>query len=348
MRWPLVPAAALALASCTSNGADSSSTPRATRPVATVAPAEPAPTGAPGTATGTGVTSITSAPPLITAAPDRARPVDEWGQPVPPASPAELARRLVAVEDGARAGDAARNAAGAAGHEHQVLVRALARNPAWRAQLAHLVPAATMSRADALVAAGSSSSSTLGTPLAVVPAWRIRAPQPAAELRQHYAAAEAATGTPWTVLAAINLVESRMGRIVGTSSAGARGPMQFLPETWSVYGQGGDPFDDGDAIAAAARLLADRGAPADMTAALHAYNPSDAYVTAVLGYAAVLAADPWMYDLLWGWQVYLGTVAGLQWLPEGFEAAAEVPLAEVAPDLPPPVPPARPPEGEGA
>ncbi len=34
---------------------------------------------------------------------------------------------------------------------------------------------------------------------------------------------------PWYYLAAINLIETRMGRIDGLSTAGAQGPMQFLP-----------------------------------------------------------------------------------------------------------------------
>ena len=34
-----------------------------------------------------------------------------------------------------------------------------------------------------------------------------------------------------------------MGRIRGTSTAGARGPMQFLPPTWVADGAGGDIKD---------------------------------------------------------------------------------------------------------
>src|SRR3712207_536212 len=66
------------------------------------------------------------------------------------------------------------------------------------------------------------------------PAWRIVAPAPASELLGHYRAAEAAVGVPWQYLAAIHLVETRMGRIRGVSVAGAQGPMQFLPSTWET------------------------------------------------------------------------------------------------------------------
>ena len=68
-----------------------------------------------------------------------------------------------------------------------------------------------------------------------------------------------------------------MGRIRGTSTAGAKGPMQFLPSTWEAYGEG-DIEDPDDAIMAAARYLANYGAPADMDRALFAYNHSDHYV----------------------------------------------------------------------
>ena len=49
----------------------------------------------------------------------------------------------------------------------------------------------------------------------------------------HYAEAEQLTGIPWYWLAAIHLQETRMGRIEGVSTAGAVGPMQFLPTTWA-------------------------------------------------------------------------------------------------------------------
>ena len=49
------------------------------------------------------------------------------------------------------------------------------------------------------------------------------------------------TGIPWQIFAAIAKVESDFGRNMETSSAGAIGYGQFLPETWVAYGEGGDP-----------------------------------------------------------------------------------------------------------
>jgi membrane-bound lytic murein transglycosylase B len=66
---------------------------------------------------------------------------------------------------------------------------------------------------------------------------------------------------PWYFLASINLVETRMGRIHGLSTAGAQGPMQFLPSTWAACCTG-DIEDAHDAIVGAATYLKMR--PDDM------------------------------------------------------------------------------------
>ena len=102
------------------------------------------------------------------------------------------------------------------------------------------------------------------------------------------------------------------------STAGARGPMQFIPSSWAAYGNGGDVDDNRDAILAAGRYLRAAGGPADMDKAIFAYNHDSGYVTAVQSYARNLLADPRAYDGYYNWQVYYRTVDGAVLLPEGY------------------------------
>ncbi|WP_424530464.1 lytic transglycosylase domain-containing protein [Sphaerisporangium viridialbum] len=101
-------------------------------------------------------------------------------------------------------------------------------------------------------------------------------------------------GLSWTVLAAIGQVESGHGRNNGPSSAGALGPMQFMPATWKAYGVDGD--GDGkadiwspyDAVPSAARYLCANGGGlggAKLRSAVYRYNHSWDYVNKVLGIA---------------------------------------------------------------
>ena len=158
------------------------------------------------------------------------------------------------------------------------------------------------------------SSGPLST---VLPAWRIREPLPADELVAMYQAAEDQTTIPWEYLAAINLVETRMGRIEGLSTAGATGPMQFLPSTFAECCEG-DPTDDSDAIIGAAVYLTLRGGPDNMAAALRGYNNSARYVDAVTAYATVLEDDPAAYAGYHAWDVYFLSAAGLIRMPVGY------------------------------
>jgi Transglycosylase SLT domain len=137
------------------------------------------------------------------------------------------------------------------------------------------------------------------TPLRLVPA------APAGRLLADYRLAQRRFGVRWQVLAAVNLVESAFGRVVNRSSAGARGPMQFLPSTWRVYGLGGDISSAHDAILGAANYLHLSGAPADERHALHAYNPSRLYVDAVLAYANAMSRDPLAYLTYYTWEASL-------------------------------------------
>jgi hypothetical protein len=165
-----------------------------------------------------------------------------------------------------------------------------------------------------------------GTPRSTLPAWRIQPPPPPDVLRNHYAEGEAATGVPWTLLAAVHLVETRMSRIQGDSSAGAQGPMQFLPSTWAIYGEGGDIRDDRDAILAAARFLAASGAREDQYRAALRYNPTPRYARAVVAHAARMAADERAFLGYHGWEVHYRTTLGDVWLRPGYAADEERPV----------------------
>ncbi|MDH6120260.1 cell wall-associated NlpC family hydrolase [Kitasatospora sp. GAS204A] len=123
-----------------------------------------------------------------------------------------------------------------------------------------------------------------------------RADIPPRMLTLYQQAAPTCPGLPWTILAAIGKVETDHGRApTMVSTAGAVGPMQFLPDTFDQYAQpvppGGanppTPWDPADAVYAAARLLCDNGArdARDLHAAIYAYNHADWYVTQVLAQA---------------------------------------------------------------
>jgi hypothetical protein len=147
-------------------------------------------------------------------------------------------------------------------------------------------------------------------PLKHLPDLRVRRPEPADALHSYLGEAEERFGVSWSVLAAVMLVETRMGRVRSSSSAGARGPMQFLPSTWEAYGLGGDIRDPHDAILGAANYLRASGAPAQLGRALYAYNPVDAYVRAVRAYARVIARDRDAFYTLYNWQVFVRTTHG--------------------------------------
>jgi membrane-bound lytic murein transglycosylase B len=133
---------------------------------------------------------------------------------------------------------------------------------------------------------------------------------PAAELRAAYDRAQQRFGVHWSVLAAVNFVESAFGRVRSASESGARGPMQFMPATWRAYGLGGDIDDPGDAILAAANYLHASGAPDDLDRALFAYNHSTSYVRAIRRFAARMRADERAFETYYAWQVYVRTERG--------------------------------------
>jgi soluble lytic murein transglycosylase-like protein len=143
-------------------------------------------------------------------------------------------------------------------------------------------------------------------------ALRTGPPEPAGRLLAHYREAQRRFGVGWPVLAAVNLVESAFGRLRNHSTAGAQGPMQFIPSTWASYGMGGDIREPHDAILGAANYLHANGAPGDYRAALYHYNPSRLYVDAVLGYAHRIRADARNFFAYYAWQVFVRTPSGVR------------------------------------
>jgi transglycosylase-like protein with SLT domain len=114
-------------------------------------------------------------------------------------------------------------------------------------------------------------------------------------------AAQYCPGLSWTVLAAIGQIESGNGANVGPSSAGALGPMQFLPSTWREWGIDGfgdtgapDIMNPFDAVPSAARMLCADGAAKGgqgLRQAIFDYNHANWYVDEVLALATEYAGE---------------------------------------------------------
>ncbi|MEM9562247.1 MAG: lytic transglycosylase domain-containing protein [Actinomycetota bacterium] len=244
-----------------------------------------------------------------------------------PASAPELRAALLRAETAIRSDGVGDDEAAGWGRRQQRMYRHLADHPEWLDEvlaiddpdlrLAVELNWTARVSLDALVASHGSETE--------LPAWRVVAPRPIAELLGYYRDGEAQWGIEWSYLAAINLIETRMGRIEGISSAGAVGPMQFLPTTWAECCDG-DATDPADAIPGAARYLTIRGGPEDMERAIWGYNNSDDYVAAVSAYAAVLRSDQRAYRGYHAWQIFFRTTDGLIHLPVGYEESEPVPV----------------------
>ncbi len=242
---------------------------------------------------------------------------------VPSKTPEATAATLTRVERSLRGDDRDPARLRVLGWEQQIAYRELSNHDDW-------IPATLAALPDDVkpwVQRNLDASAALSrlTPAETqLPDWTVLAPPPAETMRAYYTEAEQASGIPWAYLAAIHFLETRMGRIHGNSSAGAQGPMQFIPSSWAAYGNGGDVNDNRDAILAAGRYLKAAGGPANMDKAIFAYNHDDGYVIAVKAYAQNMLADPRAYDGYYQWQVYYRTVDHAVLLPEGYTAGGPI------------------------
>jgi len=246
---------------------------------------------------------------------------------VPASNPTALAAQLSDAEVGIRDPETPLTRAAELGHFQQSIYRILVHDSEKAATVVAAIPEAIRPIVETNLTATGAITGLSGSRWQDLPAWTIAAPTDADVLITHYKEAEATFGVPWEILAAINLVETRMGRLHGISTADAAGPMQFIPETWQRYGEG-DIHDDRDAILAAGRYLSARGAARDLDRALWAYNPSNRYVTAVRGYASLIEEDPLAYRGYYGWEVHYATIRGAIWLPVGYDTDVPIPVSE--------------------
>ena len=222
------------------------------------------------------------------------------------------------------------------GHTEQLVIRWLVRNSQAIDEFRSALSPHDLAMADLHLTARSELSQLHagGNNPSTIPAWTIIDPEPLDDLVTHYKRAGEATGIEWQVLAGMNLIETAMGRIGGLSTAGAQGPMQFLPTTWDEVSEGGDINDPGDAIDGAARYLVQRGGLDDIRAGLFGYNRSQNYVNAVLAYAELVKLDESSLLGFYNWEVYVGTEAGTLWLPVGYQSAEATPAIEYAQQSP--------------
>lgn len=117
-----------------------------------------------------------------------------------------------------------------------------------------------------------------------------------AEFINQYVKAANQYNVPWQVIAAVHYTETgQRGSTVVTSYAGAQGPMQFMPSTFSAYAVDGngdgivDINNVDDAIMTAAAYMSANGASSgNITNALYRYNHDMGYVNHVMNIAQTL------------------------------------------------------------
>jgi membrane-bound lytic murein transglycosylase B len=272
-------------------------------------------------------TATTAPPTPLASTMPAAPPAPAGAQPQLASDPAQLAEDLVADEQALRNGSTAEGALVAAARRQQAAYRAIGRHPEWDAIARPRIPPSLIDVYDRNVDARRQLTA-MSFVKDTLPAWRIEPPAPADELLGYYRTAESESGVGWNYLAAINLIESHFGSIVGLSTAGAQGPMQFLPSTFAAYGNGGDINSPRDSIMAAGRFLAANGFANDRDHAIYGYNHAYQYVRAVDQYAALIGADPAAFAGYHRWDVYYNTTAGDVLLPIGYAATSPIPVQD--------------------
>ncbi len=271
----------------------------------------------------------TTVPPTTTTAPPPTE-VDVFAlvPPEPARTTRGLADQITAAEQTIRDPASTELDLARAGLAQQVAYRQLGAHPEWDGRVAARLPKHLRRVAELHANARREFRGMHSRLSSTLPAWRIVRPEPADVLLEAYKSAEAEFGIPWKYLAAINLVETATGRIRGTSSAGAQGPMQFMPATWDAYGGGGDINDVHDAIRAAARYLAANNGAQDIANALWHYNHSHRYVVGVRIYADLIAEHPQAFLGIYHWGVWYLTDQGEEYLPVGYAEPAPVPVGD--------------------
>ncbi|MCB4410523.1 transglycosylase SLT domain-containing protein [Synechococcus sp. MU1611] len=273
---------------------------------------------------------VVTAPVTLPAQATQPKTRDGRQYPLVPADTTELTMLLAAVEQALRDPATPADELPDLGHQQQVIYRVLSTDqPRAQAVINGLPPRWRSVAERHLAARREFVRMSRGRGPSMLPGWRIIQPEAADKLLSYYRKAEAATGIEWEVLAAVNLVETGMGRIDGVSVANAQGPMQFLPTTWAEPGIGaGSIRDPHDAIQAAARYLVRRGGLQDIRRGLWGYNNSDYYGRAVLLYASLMKEDPAAYTGLYHWEIHFNAAAGDLWLPVGYNQPQRISVQE--------------------